>query len=126
ALEREDGKGKFVVERREEEGGQIVYEDIEEVKRDYRNDTLTPQLLKAAVTTALNKLLAPVQAAFQANPEWQEIEKKAYPPPPEPEKKKKKPKDKGSRYPGGGAAPKVDGDGTVTGSVEEKLEKLEV
>lgn len=77
------------------------------------------------MTTALNKLLAPVQASFQANPDWQEIEKKAYPPPPEPEKKKKKPKDKGSRYPGGGGGgggpPKED-----AGSVEEKLEKLEV
>ncbi|KAL2367357.1 tyrosyl-tRNA synthetase [Blastomyces gilchristii SLH14081] len=122
ALESADGKGTFVVERTEEEGGQVVYGDIEEVKKDYRADRLTPQLLKAAVTTALNKLLAPVQAAFQANPDWQEVEKKAYPPPPEPEKKKKKPKDKGSRYPGGGAAaPKQDVDG-----VEEKLEKLAV
>ncbi|EDN10128.1 tyrosyl-tRNA synthetase [Histoplasma capsulatum] len=125
ALERDDGKGSFVVERREEEGGPIVYWNIEDVKSDYRDDKLTPQLLKAAVTTALNKLLAPVQASFQANPDWQEIEKKAYPPPPEPEKKKKKPKDKGSRYPGGGGGgggpPKED-----AGSVEEKLEKLEV
>ncbi|EEH47605.2 tyrosine-tRNA ligase [Paracoccidioides brasiliensis Pb18] len=135
ALEREDGKGRFVVERREEEGGNLVYRDIEEVKRDYRADTLTPQLLKAAVTTALNNLLAPVQAAFLANPAWQEIEKKAYPPPPEPEKKKKKPKDKGSRYPGsdtatsGDVAAAATADAKVDGKkpdVEEKLEKLKV
>ncbi|EEH38220.1 tyrosyl-tRNA synthetase [Paracoccidioides lutzii Pb01] len=134
ALEREDRKGRFVVERREEEGGNLVYRDIEEVKRDYRDDTLTPQLLKAAVTTALNNLLAPVQAAFLANPEWQEIEKKAYPPPPEPEKKKKKPKDKGSRYPGSDAARSGDVaaaadakvDGKKPDDVEEKLEKLKV
>ncbi|EEH19397.1 tyrosine-tRNA ligase [Paracoccidioides brasiliensis Pb03] len=135
ALEREDGKGRFVVERREEEGGNLVYRDIEEVKRDYRADTLTPQLLKAAVTTALNNLLAPVQAAFLANPAWQEIEKKAYPPPPEPEKKKKKPKDKGSRYPGSDTATSGDvaaaaaADAKVDGKkpdVEEKLEKLKV
>lgn len=41
ALEREDGKGTFVVDRREEEGGQIVYGDVEEVKRDYRDDTVS-------------------------------------------------------------------------------------
>ncbi|OJD20205.1 hypothetical protein ACJ73_08464, partial [Blastomyces percursus] len=87
---------------------------------------LTPQLLKAAVTTALNKLLAPVQAAFQANPDWQEIEKKAYPPPPEPEKKKKKPKDKGCRYPGGGAAAAAAAPRQEVDGVEEKLEKLAV
>ncbi|PGH06914.1 tyrosine-tRNA ligase [Helicocarpus griseus UAMH5409] len=120
ALERDDDKGRFVVGRREEEGGDMVYEDIEVLKRDYREDKLTPQLLKAAVTIALNKLLEPVQAAFQANKDWQEVEKLAYPPPPEPEKKKKKPKDKGSRYPGAGAAKKADG------TVEEKLEGLEV
>lgn len=44
--------------------------------------------------------MAPIQAAYQASPEWQEIEAKAYPPPVV-HKKVKKPKDKGSRYPGG-------------------------
>lgn len=60
---------------------------------------MTPQLLKAAVTTALTDLMAPIQAAYQASPEWQEITQKAYPPPVV-EKKQKKAKDKGSRYPG--------------------------
>ncbi len=43
--------------------------------------------------------MAPIQAAYQASPEWQEITQKAYPPPVV-EKKQKKAKDKGSRYPG--------------------------
>lgn len=63
------------------------------------------------MTKALNKLLAPIQAAYQASKEWQEITLKAYPPP-EQKKKVKKVKDKGSRYPGaakGGEAAK-DGD----------------
>lgn len=81
-----------------------------------------------------------MQAAFQANAAWQEIEKKAYPPPPEPEKKKKKQKDKGSRYPGAGAPPAknvvAQPDGTVEGpqsdkvavgtGVEDALESLKV
>lgn len=62
---------------------------------------MTPQLLKPAVSKALNKLLAPIQEAYQKSKEWQEITLKAYPP--EDKKKKvKKVKDKGSRYPGAG------------------------
>ncbi len=61
---------------------------------------LTPQLIKPAVSRDLTALLAPIQEAFQASKEWQEIADKAYPPPP---KKEKKVKNKGTRYPGGGA-----------------------
>ena len=35
---RSGGRGKFVVERREGEGEPLVYEDIEAVKQDYRDD----------------------------------------------------------------------------------------
>lgn len=58
---------------------------------------LTPQLLKPAVSAALINLMAPIQAAYQASTEWQEIALKAYPPA---QKKQKKVKDKGSRHPG--------------------------
>ena len=57
--------------------------------------------MKPAVAEALNKLLAPIQAAYQASPEWKEIGLKAYPPPVV-AKKVKKVKDKGSRHPGAG------------------------
>ncbi len=59
---------------------------------------MTPQLIKPAVARDLSALLAPIQEAFQASKEWQEIAEKAYPPPP---KKEKKVKNKGTRYPGG-------------------------
>lgn len=54
------------------------------------------------MTAALNALLAPVQAAFDASPEWQEIARKAYPPAAEEKNKKDKKvkKDKGSKHPG--------------------------
>ncbi len=67
---------------------------------------MTPQLLKPAVARDLSALLAPIQEAFQASKEWQEIADKAYPPPP---KKEKKVKNKGTRYPGG--APPAGGEG---------------
>jgi tyrosyl-tRNA synthetase len=46
--------------------------------------------------------MAPIQAAYQTDLEWQEITVKAYPPPVV-EKKQKKVKDRGSRFPGANA-----------------------
>ncbi|OAG34494.1 hypothetical protein AYO21_11360 [Fonsecaea monophora] len=115
-----EGKGTFVCERREGEGEPLVYHDIEALKDDYRADKLTPQLLKAGATAALVELLAPIQAEFQASTEWQEIEKKAYPPP-EPVKKKKQPKDKGTRYPGA-ANISAKPDGSIEGKGKEEVE----
>jgi len=68
------------------------------------------------VTNALVELLTPIQADFQASPEWQAIEKQAYPPPPE--KKKKEKKDKGTRHPG---AAKAQPDGHVEGGDAAKV-----
>ncbi|ETN39735.1 tyrosine-tRNA ligase [Cyphellophora europaea CBS 101466] len=116
ALRREDGKGNFVIERNE--GEPLVYTDISQLKEDYKADRLTPQLLKAATSAALADLLAPIRAEFEATPEWQEIEKKAYPPA-EPVKKKKQPKDKGSRYPG---AVKANPDGLVQGKDKQEVD----
>jgi tyrosyl-tRNA synthetase len=56
-------------------------------------------MLKPAVSAGLVSLMAPIQEAFQASTEWQEITEKAYPPPVV-QKKPKKVKDKGSRFPG--------------------------
>jgi len=89
------GCKEFRVERRD--GLEpLIYTDIKQMHDDYKNDVLTPQLLKPAVSTALVSLMAPIQAAYQASSEWQEITLKAYPPP---EKKQKKIKDRGTHYP---------------------------
>jgi len=94
---------------------------------------LTPQLLKPAVTEALIQILEPIQAAFQASPEWKEIETKAYPPPPAPPKKEKKKKDKGTFYPKKNVEVKPDGSVEGPGAQEvsvgtegaqKELEKL--
>ncbi|KAF1984392.1 tyrosyl-tRNA synthetase [Aulographum hederae CBS 113979] len=105
----------FTVSRERDQLEPLVYSDIKQLHKDYESDILTPQLLKQSVTGALAALLAPIQEAFKANPEWQEIEKKAYPPPPPPEKKQKKVKNKGTKHPGGAAAP----------SAAEKVEQAE-
>ncbi|KAL1632877.1 Tyrosine--tRNA ligase cytoplasmic [Diplodia intermedia] len=131
----EGGKPTFTVQRRE--GEPLVYTDAEKMKADYAADVLTPQLLKAGVTDAISTLLGPIQAAFNASPEWQEIEKLAYPPAVEEKKKKeKKVKNKGSRYPGGVKNVKAQPDGSVEGkdaqevsvgkSAQEALEKLDL
>lgn len=44
-----------------------------------------PEDLKAAVADAIVRLLAPVRAAFEANAEWQAVERLAYPEPGEAE-----------------------------------------
>lgn len=45
-------------------------------------------------------MLDPIQNEFNNSPEWQEIEKKAYPSDQPKEKKTKPKKDKGSKHPG--------------------------
>lgn len=70
------------------------------------------------MTKALNEIMAPIQAEYQASKEWQEITLKAYPPP-EPAKKVKKVKDKGTRHPRpakAGAVPPAE-DGVVPATV---------
>jgi len=93
--------GEFTVDRSRDGLEPLAYTKIEQLREDYEKETLSPQLLKPAITKALNELLAPIQAAYQGSKEWQEIAEKAYPP--EEKKKVKKVKDKGSRYPGGAA-----------------------
>ncbi|KAG9245651.1 tRNA synthetases class I-domain-containing protein [Calycina marina] len=67
----------FKVERRDQEP--LIYDDIQTLKNDYSADVLTPQLIKAALTTHLNDLLAPIQAEYQASQDFQEVHAQAYP-----------------------------------------------
>ncbi|KAI0136610.1 tRNA synthetases class I-domain-containing protein [Xylariales sp. AK1849] len=74
------GKAHFVVDRERDGKEPLVYEDIDTLKADFEKDILTPQLLKAALAKALNELLAPIQADYQASEEWQKVTELAYPP----------------------------------------------
>ncbi|KOS20249.1 Tyrosine--tRNA ligase [Escovopsis weberi] len=120
------GKEEFRVERTRDNLEPLVYTNIKQAQEDYRNDILTPQLLKPAVAAELSALMAPIQEAYQASKEWQDITLRAYPPP---EKKQKKVKDKGSRHPGNkpvavpvlDSAPVQDGERPADGTAEVKV-----
>lgn len=117
-----EGEPYFAVERRDAEP--LIYKDIAKLETDYAADVLTPQMLKPAIAEALVELLAPIQKAFQESKEWQENEKKAYPPPEE-KKKVKKVKDKGTRHPGAQKA-EVPNPPETDGVTPEELEKLKI
>jgi tyrosyl-tRNA synthetase len=100
---------------------------------------LTPQLLKAALVHHLNELLAPIRAEFDADPEWQEIQRKAYPVEEKVKKEKKKDKGDPAKRAAAAAARKgivsqpdghVEGEGAHAANVgpktEELLQKLDV
>ncbi|RJE23118.1 tyrosyl-tRNA synthetase [Aspergillus sclerotialis] len=91
------GSREFRVDRKDADP--LVYTDIKKLHEDYRNDILTPQLLKPSVAAGLISLMAPIQEEYQASPEWQEITLRGYPPPVV-QKKPKKAKGKGTRHPG--------------------------
>jgi tyrosyl-tRNA synthetase len=91
------GNREFRVERERDGLEPLIYTSIAQMHDDYRNDVLTPQLLKPAVAKGINEILAPIQEEFKASKEWQETAEKGYPPPP---KKEKKVKNKGTGYPG--------------------------
>jgi tyrosyl-tRNA synthetase len=94
------GKTKeFRVDRSRDNLEPLVYTDIKQMHDDYKNDVLTPQLLKQAVISGLNALLDPIRKKFESDKVWQECAAKAYPAV-EVKKKEKKVKNKGTGYPG--------------------------
>lgn len=125
-----NGKIEFVVKPYDKEP--MIYSDIEKLKADYAADILTPQLIKSALTNALNSLLDPIRAEFAADPEWQKIEAAAYPPVKAPEKiKTKVKKGKGDPALRAAAAAKKKGlvaqpDGSVTANTAEDKESADL
>ncbi|KAG8185280.1 hypothetical protein JTE90_023893 [Oedothorax gibbosus] len=69
----------FIVQRNEENGGDVVYKDYASLEVDFRALKLHPGDLKAAVETYLNRLLDPIRKKFD-DPELQKLTAKAYPP----------------------------------------------
>ncbi|KZT20706.1 tyrosine tRNA ligase [Neolentinus lepideus HHB14362 ss-1] len=80
----------FTIQRDTKFGGPSHYKSYDEMEKDFAEKNLHPGDLKVAVRDAINSLLDPIRKAFEANEEWQKIEKLAYPDPnAKPEKKKK-------------------------------------
>lgn len=94
------GQKGFVVDRTRDELPELVYTDVTKMHEDYRNDVLTPQILKPAVSKALNEMLAPIRDEYSQSTEWQKLMELAYPPEVKVVKEKKK-KDPGTMFPGG-------------------------
>lgn len=115
------GEGNGSITFKPREGEPLSFSGIDEIRKAYEADTITPQMLKAGVSDTLNTILAPIQEEFSKDKDWQEALETGYPPEqPEKKKKDKKPKDKGSRYPGG-ANVKTNPDGTIEGPDAEKV-----
>jgi tyrosyl-tRNA synthetase len=70
--------GAFVIDRPEKYGGQMVYENIDQVKDDFKNEILHPSDLKMGVTDTLNKFLEPIRQKFESK-DMKQLLKKAYP-----------------------------------------------
>uniref|UniRef100_A0A0G4G1W6 tyrosine--tRNA ligase n=1 Tax=Chromera velia CCMP2878 TaxID=1169474 RepID=A0A0G4G1W6_9ALVE len=60
--------GKFEVERKESDGGNIAFETPEAFKEAFTNGSLHPGDLKAALTKYINRLIEPVRKHFKEDP----------------------------------------------------------
>lgn len=124
------GQPGFVVDRSRDGLPELVYADIAQMHDDYRNDVLTPQILKPAVSKAINALLEPIRKEFHDDPDFQDLVEKAYPPEVKVVNDKKKKKDRGTMFPGSkkDAANKQGGDdkAPVDGAVTSQTEDLPI
>ncbi|EKG14512.1 hypothetical protein MPH_08361 [Macrophomina phaseolina MS6] len=59
--------------------GQRHFSSYEHLEESFLEQKISPAGLKAATAAALNRLLEPIRRNYQANEEWQRIEKLAYP-----------------------------------------------
>lgn len=69
----------FSVSRKPDFGGDIHFKTYQELEDAYAKEDLHPGDLKAAITEALVALLSPIKEMFDADPEWQEVERLGYP-----------------------------------------------
>ncbi|KAJ1732320.1 Tyrosine--tRNA ligase cytoplasmic [Coemansia biformis] len=74
------GTPEFVVTRKEEYGGNVVYSSFDDLERDFAEEKVHPGDLKNSVTAALNAMLDPIREYFDT-PEMQALLLEAYPPP---------------------------------------------
>lgn len=59
--------GKFEVQRKERDGGDVVYNTIEEFKSAFSNGSLHPGDLKANLSKQINAMLQPVRDHFNVS-----------------------------------------------------------
>ncbi|ADJ15401.1 tyrosine--tRNA ligase [Halalkalicoccus jeotgali] len=64
----EDGE-PFVIERPEQYGGDVVYENYGDLEADFLEGELHPQDLKGATGEAIAEIIAPIRERFEAEPD---------------------------------------------------------
>ena len=69
----------FTISRPQKFGGDIHFASYKAIEDAYAQEQLHPGDLKGGVTDAINGLLAPIQKMFEADPDWQEVERLGYP-----------------------------------------------
>ena len=67
---------EFVIQRPEKWGGDLLYENYDEVEEDFLANELHPQDLKSAVARELAEILTPIRERFE---DKEELVQKAYP-----------------------------------------------
>lgn len=67
----------FVIERKEEYGGNITYTNTEDIKNDFKSEKLHPMDLKQGMINNLNMILDPIRKTFET-PEMRELIRLAY------------------------------------------------
>ena len=107
------GKAHLKIEREREQKEPLEFSNIEDLRKAYADDELTPQLLKLLVSKALNELLAPIQTAYMQSAEAREMTQKAYPDldPTKGKPPKEKRKDKGNKKKGEGKKEELQANG---------------
>ncbi|XP_033099188.1 tyrosine--tRNA ligase, cytoplasmic-like [Anneissia japonica] len=81
-------RGKpFLIERKEEFGGNKLFSDYETLEKEFAEELVHPGDLKQAVGREINKLLEPIRQQFE-KPEYKELAAKAYPVEPKTKAKK--------------------------------------
>jgi len=70
--------GSFTINRKEEHGGQLIYNSYDELENDFVDLKLHPMDLKLGIIDYLNIFLEPIKIEFD-NPEMAELLQKAYP-----------------------------------------------
>ena len=68
----------FIINRKEEYGGQIVYHDFDSVKDDFKNLILHPMDFKLGIIDSLEDIIKPIRNAFESD-ELKIILQNAYP-----------------------------------------------
>jgi tyrosyl-tRNA synthetase len=74
------GPGEILVERSEENGGNLTYKDVSDMKNDFKSGLLHPGDLKAVASMVIYKLLESLNQAMKTNGEVLQASKllKAY------------------------------------------------